>query len=695
MKTEHSIQVKSALLLLLFHLFSYQLLIGQEVAEYKYLPTMPEVLGYKISAVILREKETVVEITYSESSLKSKYGAAPRATLTNYPTGKTLLSRERPKVPITEIPEVPSVTLTNVILLTTDQLISGIPEAPTDIELVFAAIDPLSTSISINFTNLLGTKIEINNIMLANPIKTGTLPALPATTTKSDDSFLSSIVTNRPYASKIFDKSSSLEKIERNSSHTTVSISYVGPGSIYCSPNYYIQDTETKKKYALVKANGVAIDPGRTAVQKGETWSYSLIFEPIPLDAEVVDIIEPVSGGFSFWDVNLKDDASGKSSATDGSGLKLIKKIVIPSNVKEVVLNDFSSNFQFSDGMLAIYNRELGHWGFINEQGEVAIPYQWDYGYTGRPRFDKGHCTIAKETKTSSGRSVLTWYVLDKKGVASKIAGDVIRVSQFCDGYAAVIKRVGNACKYAYINSKGFEVFPGVGRVTRESHYCPDPRPFTDGRAAFYDFAKRKYGFIDKTGRVVIPAIYSEVADFSEGLAAVKVAATGQVSDWGFIDTNGVMKIPAIFSKEPSSFSEGYAAVRKRDGSAVMIDKNGEVASPEFDGLMPFHNGHAFVSLPNRQHTFVINKSFRIVKGPLEHFEMSKTSFVFHHNVCVKNAGMYPAELYTHTGERFIQEYGWSFDTISENLFYCKCRNFEGFANYEGEMVFVFVKSEF
>lgn len=695
MKTEYSIQVKSTFLLLLFHLFSYQLLIGQEVAEYKYFPNVPEVLGYKISAVLLREKETIVKIRYSKSSIKSKYGAAPVATLTNYPAGKILLSRERYKVSTVGIPEATPMERTNTIVLNTKKPIPGMPGVPTDIELVFAAIDPLSTSISINFTNLLGTKIEINNIILERPIKTGILPALSATVTEDDDSFLSPIVTNKPYASRVFDKSSSLEKIERNLSYTTVYISYVGPGSIYCSPNYYIQDTETKKKYALIKANGVAVDPGRTAVQKGQTRTYSLIFEPIPLEAEVVDIIEPVSGGFSFWDVNLKDDASGKNSATNDSELKLIKEIVIPSDVKKVVLNDFNSDFQFSDGMLAIYNRELRHWGFINEQGEVAIPYQWDYGYTGRPRFDKGCCTIAKETKTSSGRSVLTWYVLDKKGLTSKIAGDIVRVSQFCDGYAAVIKRVGSAYKYAYINAKGLEVFPGVGRATRESHYCPDPRPYQEGRAAFYDFTKKKYGFIDKTGRVVIPAIYSEVADFSEGLAAVKVAAIGQVSDWGFIDANGVMKIPAIFSNKPSSFSEGYAAVRKRNGSAVMIDKNGEVASPEFDALMPFHNGHAFASLPNRQHTFVINKNFRTIKGPLEYFEMSKTPFVFHNNVCVKSAGMYPAELYTYTGERFIQEYGWSFDTISENLFYCKCRNFEGFANYKGEMVFLFVKSEF
>jgi len=33
---------------------------------------------------------------------------------------------------------------------------------------------------------------------------------------------------------------------------------------------------------------------------------------------------------------------------------------------------------------------------------------------------------------------------------------------------------------------------------------------------------KMKFGFIDKAGKIVIPCIYEDVFDFSEGMAAVK-----------------------------------------------------------------------------------------------------------------------------------------------------------------------------
>ena len=42
-----------------------------------------------------------------------------------------------------------------------------------------------------------------------------------------------------------------------------------------------------------------------------------------------------------------------------------------------------------------------------------------------------------------------------------------------------------------------------------------------------------KYGFIDKSGKLVIPAAYDMTNKFSEGLAAVKVG-----DRWGFIDTH-------------------------------------------------------------------------------------------------------------------------------------------------------------
>jgi hypothetical protein len=72
-----------------------------------------------------------------------------------------------------------------------------------------------------------------------------------------------------------------------------------------------------------------------------------------------------------------------------------------------------------------------------------------------------------------------------------------------------------------------------------------------------------KWGFIDKTGQIVIPPHFDWGADydlgffaigprFSEGLAAVEIDGK-----WGFIDKSGQMVIQPQFAK-PSLFAKPY-----------------------------------------------------------------------------------------------------------------------------------------
>jgi hypothetical protein len=92
-----------------------------------------------------------------------------------------------------------------------------------------------------------------------------------------------------------------------------------------------------------------------------------------------------------------------------------------------------------------------------------------------------------------------------------------------------------------------------------------------------YDFAfiNSKWGFIDKTGEVVIKPKYTRVEDFSEGFAAVKAGGTHfRDGKWGFIDRTGKEVIPPQY-EWVRSFSEGLAAVRV-DGKTGYIDPKGE-----------------------------------------------------------------------------------------------------------------------
>ncbi|HYM76114.1 MAG TPA: WG repeat-containing protein [Candidatus Dormibacteraeota bacterium] len=97
----------------------------------------------------------------------------------------------------------------------------------------------------------------------------------------------------------------------------------------------------------------------------------------------------------------------------------------------------------------------------------------------------------------------------------------------------------------------------------------------------------RRWGYIDSTGKLVINSQFEEVADFSEGLAAVK---TG--SRWGFIDEDGKFVINPQFD-EVSSFAEGLAAV-KSDGKWGYVDKTGKYTiNPQFYDAAMFSEGLA------------------------------------------------------------------------------------------------------
>lgn len=671
MKTVHANMVKRVLLLFLGNILFIHCLLGQEGAKYSYnLNNNAEVSGYKLFSLSITAKETNVTIAYYGSAKKT-YGLMSNPTLIDHYTGKKYTAE--------------SVINSN--------------ERFVVIFLTFGPIHPSSTSISLECINFQGTHINFRNIVLKNPTKKGIIP-IPAEKKVNSSSLPSSFTSIiKPYVRQISNSYCTLDRVVKSSVATIAYITFNGAASLFCSSDYYIKDCKTGKTYSFVSANGIAMDPKRTRVGNGQTLSYSIMFEPIPKDTELIDIIEPVSGGFNFLGVNLKDDITSVSLAATET-CQPIKELYYTDKTKKFTLSNFDTDYQFSDGMLAVYSRSAGHWGFINEQGELAIPYKWDYEYAFKPRFGGGYCTVAKTEEGTLGLKKQSWYVLDKKGNAVKISGDVVKVSHFVDGYATVLKRIGrtNSYRYTYINGKGMEVFPALARTTYESYHSPAPHPFKDDRALFYDISKRKYGFINRAGRIVIPAIYLNAQDFSEGLAAVAIETEGSESRWGFIDVNGVMKIPAKFSKEPFSFSEGYAPVTKRNGRMVMIDKNGEVVSGEYRNLSQFHGGYAFIHYTDRPTyagAFVINKNFRVVKGPIKNFEVPKKPIVFHNYVCMVNASFTPYALFTNTGERFVQEHGWEYETISENLFYVSSRNVKGFANYKGEIVFTFEPEEF
>ncbi|NGQ94219.1 WG repeat-containing protein [Brevibacillus sp. SYP-B805] len=120
-----------------------------------------------------------------------------------------------------------------------------------------------------------------------------------------------------------------------------------------------------------------------------------------------------------------------------------------------------------------------------------------------------------------------------------------------------------------------------------------------------------KYGYIDKSGNVVLLLPYELVHSFREGLAAVY--ANGK---WGYIDKTGKEVIPPQY-QWAESFSEGLALVQKNDKYGY-VDKTGkEVIPPQYDWGSNFSEGLAIVGIKGK--IVCIDKTGRGV-FPLEYY---------------------------------------------------------------------------
>lgn len=118
-------------------------------------------------------------------------------------------------------------------------------------------------------------------------------------------------------------------------------------------------------------------------------------------------------------------------------------------------------------------------------------------------------------------------------------------------------------------------------------------RSFSEGLATVYNHDST-CAVIDTAGNVVVPAgKYSDIEPFSEGLAVV----VSFDRKFGFIDKTGnevISPVLTYFKIEP--FSEGMAAVQDKNGKWGFIDSNGnEAIPPKYDNALSFSEGLAAV----------------------------------------------------------------------------------------------------
>lgn len=249
------------------------------------------------------------------------------------------------------------------------------------------------------------------------------------------------------------------------------------------------------------------------------------------------------------------------------------------------IVNDFSEGLAAVNiGQKRIPNIGVisnpGKWGYIDKTGKLVIPLK----FTHAENFSEG---LAAVTDGDRGGFI------DHTGkILFEVPLDV--TLGFHEGVVGVLLRGS----LAYFDRAGKKIPTPVD-------YGPKSYSFSDGLVPISKGGK--WGFMDQTGKLVIEATFEDAENFSEGLAPVKVRGevvwcpadasgnrSGATMMYGYIDKTGQMIIPAVFnSAEP--FSEGVAAVSKCD-EAYFIDKSGKtVISGNFIYTSSFSGGLAHV----------------------------------------------------------------------------------------------------
>jgi len=173
----------------------------------------------------------------------------------------------------------------------------------------------------------------------------------------------------------------------------------------------------------------------------------------------------------------------------------------------------------------------------------------------------------------------------------------------------SLVHSVSEGFGFVLLDDDTYAVMDVLTGKIRETDYV-DVFSFSEGLAAVTAGNWEtgiKWGYIDRTGRVVVPFEYEEAADFSEGLAAVAVGDDWENRKFGYIDRDGNVVIPFIYDVAmyydehegefyAPKFSHGVAAISSGNWEnikATIIGKDGESVLPsdEYDWMGTFSDG--------------------------------------------------------------------------------------------------------
>jgi len=308
----------------------------------------------------------------------------------------------------------------------------------------------------------------------------------------------------------------------------------------------------------------------------------------------------------------------------------------LDKNGKAEIAPQYSRSRKFSESFAAV--RIGNKWGFINDEFTPVIENKyWLVGdfFNGRAWVldkDENWTYITSEGKQLSHQAFeyvgdfhenFAAVMIDGKYGFIDRSGKMVISPQFSfawpfsDRLAAVNKNG----RWFYINTDGEPVIRN-GKFQKviienvedlkssDTITFDDIYPFAEGRSRV--LIDNQWGFIDKSGEMIIPPVYRRAQDFSEGLAPVFQ------DEWFFINPDGEKIL--ILDFNPGwvyPFSEGLAGVLLGELFGYINRKGEIVIKGLFTWAGPFKNGIALVELEGWWG--YINKDGKVIwKGKME-----------------------------------------------------------------------------
>lgn len=294
-----------------------------------------------------------------------------------------------------------------------------------------------------------------------------------------------------------------------------------------------------------------AFSDGRALVIKGDNLGYIDVSGKMVIPAQFA-----AGGNFSNGIALAQSRSGGRIHIIDRQGK------ILGRGVAETFT-------EVADGLVRQKNMNnlLGRWGYLDSTGK----YQIAPLYEKAAAFSEGLALVSRDGDryfyiSKQGKPV-TDSIFKVPAIVKLNGLESFSARRFSEGLAAV----SNGDKMGYIGRDGRQVIDFV---------FTDAGVFGEGLAP----AKKDslYGFVNRKGEWVIRPRFLLAASFSEGLAAVMLGEDIVDGKWGFINKEGKLVIPATLAGavawgDDLHFSNGLCQTYFSSGSWGYINRSGKV----------------------------------------------------------------------------------------------------------------------